>query len=232
MKIDICIPAFNEEKIIVEATGAVRDALGKIAGSEFRIIVADNGSTDKTAALAGKCEGVSVLSLSVRGKGAAVVAAAKASEADIFGFIDADLSADPRDITKILSPIARSECDISIGSRLIDKRTVRREWLRTLSSVLFNILRRAILGVSVADTQCGLKLMNGKGREVMRRCTERGWFFDMEFLARAERAGLALREIPINWDEHRFAGRASKLNLLRDSIGAVRAMIRIRRSVI
>ena len=228
MRIDICIPAYNEEPIIERAVVAVRNTLAPFP--DARVVVAANGCTDETEAKA-KASGAAVMRVATRGKGAAVIAAAKESTADIFGFIDADLSADPQDIPTLLQPLIREECDIVIGSRLTDETTVRRAYFRTASSRLFNALRRMLIGVHVTDSQCGLKLMDPKGRAVLARCTETGWFFDMEFLARAERAGLRVRELRVHWDEHRFPERVSKLNMFRDGFGALRAMLRIQRKL-
>ncbi len=230
MSIEICIPAFNEERVIAEAAHAVLRVFRE-AKRDVVITVSDNASTDGTARTAGSIEGVSVISIPVRGKGAAVIAAARQSDADIFGFIDADLSADPADIIPLLSLVEHGSCDIAIGSRFIDTRIVDRGIFRTFPSKVFKVLRKMVVGINVEDTQCGLKLMNARGREILARCAETGWFFDMEFLARAEQAGLRIREVPIHWQEDRFAGRASKLNHFRDSVGALRAMFRIRRTV-
>lgn len=229
MRIDMCIPAFNEEKIIVEAAEAVSQVLRGIPGAESRLIVADNGSTDETAKRAGGVADVSVLAVPRRGKGAAVIAAAKLSQADFFGFIDADLSAEPVEMLKLLRPLLADDCDIAIGSRLTNRQIVKRDWLRTTLSRIFNRVRKIILGISVKDTQCGLKLMNRRGREVLATGQEVGWFFDLELLSRAEQAGLHVKEIPVNWEEFRFADRQSKLKLLRDGLGALAAMIRIYR---
>lgn len=228
MRIELCIPAFNEERIIAEAARAVLQLL-QAAGKDAIVTVSDNASTDGTARTAAEVAGVMVYSIATRGKGAAVVAAARRSEADVFGFIDADLSADPREITALLPFVENGAYDIVIGSRFIDTRKVRRGMLRTALSRMFNLVRKMIIGIKAEDTQCGLKLMNARGREVLARCTETGWFFDMEFLARAERAGLRIHEMPVSWDEERMHGRSSKLNHLRDSVGALRAMLRIRR---
>ena len=232
MSIEICIPAFNEALVIAESARAVVQAF-RTAKKGVVVTVADNASTDGTADIAKGIEGVSVLSIPVRGKGAAVIAAALHSHAEFFGFIDADLSADPADIIPVLSLVERGDCDIAIGSRLLDSTAVNRGMLRTMSSRAFNLLRKMIVGVdAVEDTQCGLKFMNARGREILASCTETGWFLDIEFLARAERAGLRIKEVPIHWNEHRFKDRKSKLALFRDSIAAVRAMIRIRKTVI
>jgi glycosyltransferase involved in cell wall biosynthesis len=227
--LDICIPAFNEEDIIEEAIGEVRHALASL-DIAARLTVASNGSTDGTVARA-QMMGVEVLDLPEAGKGGAVIAAAKLSKADYFGFIDADLSANPSDIKMLFAPLIQGEADIAIGSRLQNTRLVKRELFRTLSSRLFNSIRSVLLGISVEDTQCGLKLMNTKGKEKLVACIEKGWFFDMEFLARANHAGLRIKEMAIHWDENRFPKRKSKLNVIRDGIAGIFAMVRIRRAL-
>jgi len=230
MNIELCIPAFNEERIIASAARAVVRVL-RGANKNASVTVADNASTDATAEIARSVVGVSVLSIPVRGKGAAVVEAARRSSADVFGFLDADLSADTADIITLLTLVEKGACDIAIGSRLLDTGLVDRGKFRTLGSKLFNLVRKVLLGIAVQDTQCGLKVMNARGREVLARCAEQGWFFDIEFLARAERAGLRISEVPIRWREQRFAGRESKLHLFRDGVMAIAAMLRIRRQI-
>lgn len=225
MRIDICIPAHNEARIIEEAVASVRTALERF--SDVRITVVDNASTDATAERA-KEAGARVLSIPIKGKGAAVVAAAKESDADMFVFIDADLSADPEDIAPLVETVLRGECDIAIGSRLMDTDIVERAFFRTLSSHLFNLARRTLIGIRAQDSQCGLKVMNRKGTALLAACRETGWFFDIEFLARAEKNGLIIKEVPVHWDEHRFPDRQSKLRMTRDGFAAFTAMMRIR----
>jgi glycosyltransferase involved in cell wall biosynthesis len=227
MRIEICIPAYNEELVIREAARTVIDTC-KAAGKEVHVTVIDNASTDRTAEMARSVPGVSVLSVPTPGKGAAVIAAARNSSADIFGFIDADLSAHPSEAVRLLPILENDLADIVVGSRLVDTSAVHRGVIRTISSQGFNMLRKLIVGINVEDTQCGLKLMNATGRHVLASCEEKGWFFDMEFLARAERAALRIREIPIRWDEERFPGRKSKLRYLHDAFASIRAMWRIR----
>lgn len=225
MKIDICIPAYNEEAVIEEALREIADAL---SGFEYRLIVADNASTDETAIRAARVAGVVVLRIEQKGKGAAIVVAARMSDAALFGFIDADLSANPKDLRLLIERV-QSGTDVAVGSRLLDTDTVTRSFFRSLSSRLFNLMRYIVLGIKVKDSQCGLKVMNARGREVLRTCTETGWFMDLEFLRRVERAGLSLEEVAIRWEENRFEGRASKLRILRDGWESLWAMLRIRR---
>jgi glycosyltransferase involved in cell wall biosynthesis len=227
MKIELCIPAHNEGTIIAESAQHVVRVLRE-NGRNAQVTVIDNASADDTAAIARRIDGVTVLAVTERGKGAAVVGAARASNTEIFGFIDADLSVDPEEAIPMLVSIENGVCDIAIGSRLIDSSIVDRGMLRSVSSRVFNAIRRMIVGIKAEDTQCGLKIMNARGRAILALCNETGWFFDVEFLARAERAGLRIQEVPVHWNEHRFADRASKLRLLRDGFGAIAAMLRIR----
>ncbi len=230
--IELCIPTYNESAVIAESVHTVQEAL-KQTSLEWRILVADNGSTDNTVEVieALRVPGVQVISIKERGKGAALIAAAQTSKADIFGFIDADLSADPAQIEEFVRHITDSNIDIVIGSRLLDKRLVQRGSLRSLSSQLFNMLRRSMLGIKVVDSQCGFKVMNVHGRKLLAQCTEKGWFIDLEFLYRAEREGLTILELPIHWSENRLSGHTSKLRIVADGFGALRAMWRIRSTV-
>lgn len=226
MKLDIVIPAYNEEAIIAESVRTIQAVLEHLP-HEVHIIVADNGSTDSTARLALEA-GAHPLTVAARGKGAALIAAARHSTAPLFAFIDADLSAHPKELEGLLTHLELQHADVVIGSRLLASSGVNRSFMRTFSSQLFNSIRRLLLGIGVEDTQCGLKLMNERGRAVLATCEETGWFLDLEFLARAERAGLIIREVPIAWEEFYFPGRGSKLRVVRDGIGAVAAMLRIR----
>lgn len=229
MRIDIVIPAYNEEAIIADSVTAIA-AVTNTLGFDSRIVVADNGSTDQTAQHA-QAAGAHVLTVPARGKGAALIYAAQFSTAERFAFIDADLSAEPTELVHLAEVLEVSGVDIVIGSRLVDTSSVNRSWLRTMTSQAFNVLARVLLGIRVRDTQCGLKVMNEKGRRVLASCAETGWFLDLEFLARANQAGLTIREVPIVWQEFRFPGRSSKLRLLRDGFEAVFAMLRIRRTL-
>lgn len=146
-----------------------------------------------------------------------------------FGFIDADLSADPDAIPGMLEKLLADEADLVIGSRLLNVKTTNRGWLRTVASKLFNGLTALMLGLKVKDAQCGLKLMNARGVEVLKQCQEPGWFLDIELLARARQQGLRILEVPVVWTEFRFPGRKSQIRHIQDGLEAVRAMWRVRR---
>ncbi len=209
---------------------AVARELFAIPGISWHIVVADNASTDKTAQniREKKFPYATVLSVPGKGKGLAIRSAAlEAGDADIFGFIDADLSAHPSSIRFLLDDIKKG-ADLAIGSRLLDRRSVRRGALRTLSSVAFNAARKVLLGIDVADSQCGLKLMNRKGMGILSVCKEDTWFLDIELLAYAQNRGMRVVEVPIQWDEHHYPGRTSKLSMVRDGAGVLQAFLRIK----
>lgn len=248
MHFTLCVPARNEAANIQDAIKRLVLVLSN-SGFDWRVVVAINGTTDNTI---GQINEYRILNIEYREKiqviecpemghestkGAAIKQAAQWTkdqglktndEAGIFGFIDADLSADPEVIPIMLRMITDGQADIVIGSRLVDTKTTNRGMLRTMSSQFFNLMSRIILGLTVQDAQCGLKVMDSKGLEVLRRCEENGWFLDIEFLAKAVQDGLRIAEMPVPWTEFRYAGRKSQVRMLKDGIGAIRAMWRIR----
>ena len=226
MKITVCIPTYNEAQIIEQTLKTIANFCRQESQHEWRILVADNGSTDETIKCANRVLKVTVLQVNTRGKGAAIVEAAKQCRDDIFCFIDADLSASPSSLIELIE-VVKQGTDIAIGSRLLNTANLQRSFLRTFSSRLFNLFRRFILGVNVVDTQCGLKVLNRRGQAVLATCEERGWFFDIELLAKAEQAGLSVKEISVPWQENFYPDRVSKLDVLKDGLKGFIAILRI-----
>ncbi len=246
----LVIPAKNEAKYIRETLRRLSQSLVDLT-IPWQIIVADNGSTDGTADVVRqyqttrvcpdkeRFEEVSCLNCPKVGKGAAIRHATTVTTRDaghrtsddklIFGFIDADLSADPDAIPGMVGRVLKDKADIVIASRLLITKTTNRSWLRTLSSRIFNFIANLFLELRVADAQCGLKIMNAKGLKVIQSCQEEGWFLDIEFLAKARQQGLRITEIPVSWLEFRYPGRAQKVKIIRDGIAAIRAILRIRK---
>lgn len=244
MTFDLCVPARNEGATIQDALRRLVKSLEDL-GIDWQITVAINGTTDDTLQrveefkIQNSKSKIQTLSCPEAGKGAAIRFAAQNSQADIFGFIDADLSADPDMISPMVRKITdgqatvarerRGQADIVIGSRLADNRTTNRSWPRTLSSQFFNLMSRLILGLKVKDAQCGLKVMNSRAKAILVNCQEKGWFLDIEFLARIAQDGFRVVEVPVPWIEFRYAMRQSQISMFKDGLGAMVAMWRIRR---
>jgi len=229
---ELCIPAYNETDIILPTIQTLTGILKREKELEWSITVADNGSTDGTGDIVEKAAipNVYLLKVKGKGKGLAIKKAAKNSDADIFGFIDADLSANPEYIIPLINCV-QSGKDIVIGSRLKDTSKVNRSFFRTLTSKMFRFFSRLFLGINAKDTQCGLKIFNKKAREILIRCKENNWFLDLEFLARSERAGLTINEIPVEWEEFWYEKRKSKLSLIQDGVRGFVAVLRIYRNL-
>jgi glycosyltransferase involved in cell wall biosynthesis len=156
---------------------------------------------------------------------------ATCDDKSVFGFIDADLSADPDAIAGMVARLQDDKADIVIASRLLITKTTNRSWLRTLSSKLFNFITDLFLHLNVADVQCGLKIMNRRGVEILKSCQEDGWFLDIEFLARARQDNLRIVEIPVPWLEFRYPGRKSQIRHFQDGLEAIKAILRIRKRI-
>jgi glycosyltransferase involved in cell wall biosynthesis len=229
-QLDICIPAYNEGEIIVATLRAILIEANRHSEVECRLIVVDNASTDDTGWAAENVGNhrVSVVHIPKKGKELAIRTVALTSRAEYFAFIDADLSAGPEALFQLLAQLTEHGTDIVIGSRLLDETKIMRVWWRTLTSKIFNVVARLLVPVGVKDTQCGLKVMNAKGRNVLCECLESAWFFDIEFLAHARRSGLSIREVPVAWDEYYYPNRATKFNVWHEELLAIIAMVRIR----
>jgi len=231
-EINICIPAFNEEKVILQTIDALLHFCDLYPNYIWKVTVIDNGSTDATFDVVASINDarVHVLRQPIKGKGAAVSLAAKKCTSQILVYIDADLSADPEQILLLLR-VVESGADIAVGSRLIATDKVRRSFWRTTTAHVFKLYAEILVPVPVTDSQCGLKIMNKKGVEILASCVDRGWFFDREFLAKAHKRNLHIVEVPIAWEEFRYPNRKSKLHIFKAGIESLSSLVRIRTEV-
>jgi len=234
LSLRIIIPAYNEAlrlPVYLEQMAAAGPRLGRF--SLLEVLIADNGSVDDTAVVA-RATGarlglpLRVLSCPIKGKAAALVYAMgdplTAQGADFLLFADAD-GATPIEALAAFEP-APAELLVASryepGSRIIyltDPPMIRRimsAGMRHLTSWLF--------GLGLTDTQCGFKLLPASAAPLFASVSDRSWVFDVELLARARRAGLILRSIPVTWTEM----ADSKVSPLRDAIGSLVALLAIR----
>jgi dolichyl-phosphate beta-glucosyltransferase len=230
MKLVVCIPAYNEASVLEQTLQATTEVLEQLDIAEWVLVIADNNSTDATAHIVQSYqhERVEYFLATAQGKGAAVVACARSYECDIFAFLDADLSVDPSSLLISLGALQAGH-DVVVGSRLLNTYTVHRGILRTCSSYFFNMVRKVLVGIRVRDSQCGMKMMNRKGWARLCMVKEVGWFFDIEFLKLCELHALSVYELPVPWNEYRYADRKSKLSVIKDGVEGIRAMVRIRK---
>lgn len=202
--VDIVVPVYNEADVLADSIRRLDRHLGDHVPYRTRIVVADNASTDDTpvvaAALAAELDRVEVVRLDLKGRGRALDAVWRASSATIVAYMDVDLSTDLRALLPLLAPLASGHSDVAIGSRLAPQSRVVRGPKREIVSRGYNLILRTSLRVRFSDAQCGFKAMRTDvARELLPLVQDTGWFFDTELLVLAERAGLRIHEVPVDW---------------------------------
>lgn len=210
MSVDIVIPVYNEEKALEQSIHRLVGFLKKsVKQYQWQIIIADNGSTDKTAKLAKKLsrryQKVSTLIIKQKGRGRAVKTAWKKSRADIVSYMDVDLSTSLLHFPNLLRAIAKKKCDLAIGSRLLPMSNVYNRTLkREIISRSYNLLIKLLFRTKFSDAQCGFKAVNQKiVKRVLPLVRDDYWFFDSELLIIAEKMGYQIYEEPVKWiDDH------------------------------
>ncbi|MCX4692086.1 bifunctional glycosyltransferase family 2/GtrA family protein [Streptomyces sp. NBC_01408] len=202
--LDVVIPVFNEEKDLGPCVRRLHGHLSRTFPYPFRITVADNASTDRTpeiaAALAATLDGVRSTRLEEKGRGRALRTVWSGSDAPVLAYMDVDLSTDLNAVLPLVAPLISGHSDLAIGTRLARSSRVVRGAKREFVSRAYNLLLRSSLAARFSDAQCGFKAIR---REVAERLLplveDSGWFFDTELLVLAERAGLRIHEVPVDW---------------------------------
>jgi dolichyl-phosphate beta-glucosyltransferase len=226
------IPAFNEEERIGETLRGTLDYLYR-AAPESELIVVNDGSTDRTSAVAREALSTARVRTQLlenfpnRGKGAAVRRGLLAAQKPIGLFFDADLSTPLEEIPKLIGPVVNGEVDIAFGSRALNRRLIgnRQPWRREQAGRVFNLIVRLATGLPFWDTQCGCKAFRLRVcRPIIEAAHLDGFAFDVELLYLGERAGLRLREIPVRWNHH----EGSKVRFIRDSLRMLREIATLR----
>jgi len=227
----IVVPMWNESARIEATVATLADAF---ADDDVELIFVDDGSDDGTADIVERaCKeaglDADVLRLTEnRGKGAAVRAGLLAAGGDTVGFVDADLSAGPAEIERVFAAVDAGRGDVVLASRAAADATitVRQPFARRWSGWLFNLGLRAGRLTRLADTQCGLKAFRVEVvPPLFGPLVAAGFAFDVEVLARADRLGMVVTEVPIAW--HHVEG--SRLSPLRDGVKTFREAWRVRR---
>ncbi|MEU9709198.1 MULTISPECIES: bifunctional glycosyltransferase family 2/GtrA family protein [unclassified Streptomyces] len=202
--LDVVVPVYNEEKDLRPCVVRLHGHLARTFPYPFRITVADNASTDATpavaAALAAELPGVRSVRLEEKGRGRALRTVWTASDAPVLAYMDVDLSTDLNALLPLVAPLISGHSDLAIGSRLTRSSRVVRGPKREFVSRAYNLILRSSLAAGFSDAQCGFKAVR---REVAERLLpmveDSGWFFDTELLVLAERAGLRIHEVPVDW---------------------------------
>ncbi len=203
-QVEIVIPVRNEEYELASSIRRLHAFLRDQFPVSTRITIADNGSTDGTwaqaLALQTELPTVQAVRLERPGRGGALRAIWSASDADVYAYMDVDLSTDLNALFPLLAPLLSGHSDVAIGTRLARGARVVRGPRREFISRCYNLLLHATLGTGFSDAQCGFKAIRADAaRQLLPLTADYGWFFDTELLVLAERAGLRIHEVPVDW---------------------------------
>lgn len=205
MKISVVLPVYNEEEALTESVERLGRFLSETIEDSWGILIVDNGSTDSTLErikeLSRKYPYVEYIHMDKKGRGRALKKAWSESDADILSYMDVDLSTGLDAFPKLVKSI-KEGYDIAIGSRFVKGAVVERSLKREVLSKGYNLLLKLVLNVNFSDAQCGFKGINRRVvAEVLPKVKDTEWFFDTELLYRAQKGGLKIKEIPVEWVE-------------------------------
>src|ERR1700732_2615426 len=227
-QIEIVVPVRNEEHDLAASVRRLHAFLRDQFPIGTRITIADNGSTDGTwtqaLALEREFTAVHAVRLEEPGRGRALRTLWSVSDADVYAYMDVDLSTDLNALFPLVAPLLSGHSDVAIGTRLARGARVVRGPRRELISRCYNLLLHATLGTGFSDAQCGFKAIRADAaRQLLPLTTDYGWVFDTELLVLAERAGLRIHEVPVDWIDD----PDSRVKVVSTALGDLRGIIRL-----
>ena len=229
VEVSVILPMFNEADSIENCVHMVKSALESFSRS-YEIIIAEDGSTDKTSEKARKLAAgderiIHLHSATRLGRGEALKRAIERSKGQVVSYVDADLSVDPASLKRLINT-ARGVGGMSTGSRLIKGSVVKRYMLRKLLSNCYNLIVRFLFHDGVNDHQCGFKAFTRSLLENV-HAENGGWIWDTEMIVRAKSLGYVIREIPIRCTDMRGSDK-SKVKVLPDAVKMWSQVFRLR----
>ncbi len=229
-RVDVVIPVLNEAHVLEQSIARLYAFLEESFPYDWRIVIADNGSTDRTLEIAEQLsmERPRVFHLHLRqpGRGRALRFAWSNSDADAMCYMDVDQSTDLRELPRLIDPLYRGGYDIAAGSRLLPASRVSRSLKREIVSRLYNAFLRLALGVGFSDAQCGFKAITRQAAaELLPLAQNDSWFFDTELLTLAERHGRSIADLPVVWSED----DDSRVKILETAWEDIQGVMRLRR---
>ncbi|MBV9088965.1 MAG: bifunctional glycosyltransferase family 2/GtrA family protein [Mycobacteriaceae bacterium] len=230
--LDIVIPVYNEQDDLGRSVRRLHQFLRTEVPYRSRITIADNASTDRTLAvaheLARELSDVGVIHLGAKGRGGALQAAWSTSNAAVVAYMDVDLSTDLSALMPLVAPLISGHSDIAIGSRLAASARVVRGPKREIVSRGYNLLLRGMLGARFSDAQCGFKAVRADvAQRLLPLVADTGWFFDTELLVIAERAGLRIHEVPVDWVDD----PDSRVDIVKTAVADLKGCWRVGRAL-
>ena len=228
--VEIVVPVYNEAAQLARRITELRDFLNASFPFRALVTVVDNASTDGTfevaTELAAHQPGVAAMHLSRKGRGHALRTAWSTSSAPVVAYMDVDLSTSLTALLPLVAPLLSGHRDVAIGSRLARGAHVVRGPKRELISRTYNLLLKCVLRGRFSDAQCGFKALRADAaRQLLPLVEDDAWFFDTELLVIAERIGLRIHEVPVDWVDD----PDSRVQIARTALDDLRGMWRMAR---
>lgn len=209
MTINILFPVLNERLRLENGIRRSMEYLRANVTIPYQLTILDNGSDDETPeigqALTDEFPEVSYVRVGQRGVGVAFRKGIELNECDIVGYMDIDLSTDIKYLGKTIELFQRRpELQYVNGSRFSKESDTRgRKWYRKITSMGLVFLLKTIFHMKATDAVCGFTFLRKKAAEQLVResSNDNGWFYTIEFLLRAERDGMVIYDMPVEWQE-------------------------------
>ncbi len=227
----IVVPVHNEQRSLRPSVLALSAYAHRMPWS-YRILIADNASTDATSdvgrMLAAEMSDVDYLHLDQKGRGRALRLAWGQADARVVVYMDVDLSTDLAALPVLVAPLLSGHSDVAIGTRLSRASRVTRGPKREFISRSYNRLVRWTLRSHFSDAQCGFKAVRAdRLPELLPMVKDQEWFFDTELLVVAERRGLRIHEVPVDWVDD----PDSRVDIVSTAVADIRGIIRVGREI-
>ncbi|MET0493669.1 MAG: bifunctional glycosyltransferase family 2/GtrA family protein [Actinoplanes sp.] len=230
--LDVVVPVYNEEIDLEPCVRRLHAYLAAEFPYRFRITIADNASTDSTAdvarMLAEVLPEVTAVHLREKGRGRALKHVWTHSDATVLAYMDVDLSTDLGALLPLVAPLISGHSDLAIGSRLARGSRVVRGAKREFISRSYNLILRGALAARFSDAQCGFKAIRADvAQRLLPMVEDTGWFFDTEMLVLAEKAGLRIHEVPVDWIDD----PDSRVDIVATALADLRGIVRLTRAL-
>jgi len=228
LDLELVIPVYNEERGLAASIRRLHGFLSAGFPFPWRVVIADNASTDRTLAIArqlsAELPGVELLHVPAKGRGRALRAAWSASEARVLAYMDVDLSTDLAALLPLVAPLLSGHSELAIGTRLHRGARVTRSRKREFVSRVYNRILRTALRARFSDAQCGFKAIRADvAADLLPSVRDEEWFFDTELLVLAQRRGLRNHEVPVDWVED----ADSRVQIVPTAVADLRGVARL-----
>lgn len=209
MTLNILFPVLNEHLRLEKGIDRCVEYMRENVSIPYKLTIVDNGSDDDTPDIArrlvDKYEEVEYVRIEERGVGIAFKTGVMRTDADIVGYMDIDLSTDLEYLNKTIEMFEKDKnLQYVNGSRFSKQsQTHGRKWYRKITSAGLIVILKTMFGMKATDALCGFTFLRSDvAKKLVKQCSDdKGWFYTVELLLRAERQGIKIYDMPIEWVE-------------------------------